>query len=194
LFEIADSLGSLAQRVRPVDDRGDLFAVEKVAQPHQVGALRPGATSGDVGVIIVRLTRPLPGGFPAETNNSLGHRHLDLLIDGLRPTARPPARLDGPALNLADLRQFTQPRSSAPESKAPAAMSPPSHRGIQRRRAPAFAWRRDGTVHLFFDAPAEAPATRGFAASSPPGLTGSALMKSLRRLASSRAGSGCRTW
>jgi hypothetical protein len=70
---------------------------------HQAGALRRDVTSGDIGMFIVRL-RPLPGGFPRQTNDSLSHRHLDLLIDGLRPTlpaARPDRRpghdLRGPA-------------------------------------------------------------------------------------------------
>ena len=72
---------------------------------HQSGVLRSDVTSGDIGLLIVRLSRPLLGGFPPETNNSLSHRHLDLLIDGLRATARQPAQLDGPALTLTDLRQ-----------------------------------------------------------------------------------------
>ena len=79
---------------------------------HQAGTLRGDVTSGDIGLLIVRLSRPLPGGFPPETNNSLSHRHLDLLIDGLRATARQPAQLGGPALTLTDLRQLPQPETS----------------------------------------------------------------------------------
>ena len=78
---------------------------------HQAGTLRGDVTSGDIGLLIVRLSRPLPGGFPPETNNSLSHRHLDLLIDGLRATARQPAQLGGPALTLTDLRQLPQPET-----------------------------------------------------------------------------------
>jgi AcrR family transcriptional regulator len=73
---------------------------------HQSGALRPDVTSGDIGMLIVRLSRPLPGGFPPEVQYRLGHRHLRLVIDGLRATARQPADLGGPALTLTDLRQF----------------------------------------------------------------------------------------
>ena len=69
------------------------------------GTLRADVTSGDIGMLIVRLTRPLPGPFPAEMNNSLSHRHLSLLIDGLRPAAREPM-LPGPALTIEDLRDF----------------------------------------------------------------------------------------
>jgi AcrR family transcriptional regulator len=79
---------------------------------HRGGMLRPDVTAGDIGMLIVRLSRPLPGTFLPEVNYGLGHRHLDLLIDGLRATARQPAQLGGPALTLADLRQLPQPDRS----------------------------------------------------------------------------------
>jgi AcrR family transcriptional regulator len=71
------------------------------------GTLRTDVTSGDIGMLVVRMTRPLPGPFPAELNNSLSHRHLELLIDGLRPAAREPV-LSGPSLTIADLRELPQ--------------------------------------------------------------------------------------
>jgi len=76
-----------------------------VEAAQRAGTLRADVTSGDIGMLIVRLTRPLPGAFPAEMNNSLSHRHLSLLIDGLRPAAREPM-LPGPALTIDDLRDF----------------------------------------------------------------------------------------
>jgi len=84
----------------------------------QAGTLRPDVTSGDIGLLIVRLSRPLPGGFPADVQHRLGHRHLNLVIDGLRATARQPAELGGPALTLTDLRQFGQPETPAPDPHA----------------------------------------------------------------------------
>jgi AcrR family transcriptional regulator len=75
---------------------------------HRAGALRPEVTSGDVGMLTVRLSRPLPGGFPPEVNHRLSHRHLSLVIDGLRATAKQPAEPGGPALSLADLHHFPQ--------------------------------------------------------------------------------------
>jgi AcrR family transcriptional regulator len=94
---------------------------------HRAGALRGDVTSGDIGLLIVRLSRPLPGGFPPETNNSLSHRHLDLLIDGLRSTARQPAHLGGPALTLTDLRHLPQPdtRTPGPPPATPVASAHP---------------------------------------------------------------------
>jgi AcrR family transcriptional regulator len=93
---------------------------------HRTHALRPDVTSGDIGMLTVRLSRPLPGGFPPEVNYRLSHRHLSLLIDGLRATARQPAELDGPALTLSDLRQLPQPQTQTADRLA---TSPDSHRG-----------------------------------------------------------------
>jgi hypothetical protein len=76
---------------------------------HRAGALRPDVTSGDVGILTVRLSRPLSGGFGSELQHRLSHRHLSLVIDGLRAAARPPAELGEPALTLADLRELPGP-------------------------------------------------------------------------------------
>jgi AcrR family transcriptional regulator len=80
---------------------------------HQADALRSDVTSGDIGMLTVRLSRPLPGGFPPEVNHRLSHRHLSLVIDGLRAPARQEAELGGPALTLADLRAGAAPMTSA---------------------------------------------------------------------------------
>jgi hypothetical protein len=40
--------------------------------------------------VLVRLSRPLPGGLSTEVNDDLAHRHLDLVIAGMR--ADPPLR------------------------------------------------------------------------------------------------------
>jgi AcrR family transcriptional regulator len=77
-----------------------------IATAQRAGTLRQDVTSGDIGMLIVRMSRPLPGGFTSQVNRSLSHRHLDLLIDGLRPVARQQAELSGPALTFDDLRRF----------------------------------------------------------------------------------------
>src|SRR5262245_54864631 len=38
------------------------------------GTLRPDATFSDVGLVLIRLSRPLPGPFPSELNDGLSHR------------------------------------------------------------------------------------------------------------------------
>lgn len=93
-------------------------AVQALADAaHQAGALRPDVTSGDIGMLITRLSRPLPGGFHPEVNRGLSHRHLDLVIDGLRATSPQPSALTGPALALADLRSFPHPDARGPDDR-----------------------------------------------------------------------------
>jgi hypothetical protein len=79
---------------------------------------------GDIGLMVVRLTRPLPGPFPREVDDRLAHRHLDLLIDGLRAAHDGnSALLDGPGLTLADLRAM----APTAETAEAAAASDPTH-------------------------------------------------------------------
>lgn len=77
-----------------------------VEAAHRAGTLRPDVTSADIGMLTVRMSRPLAGGFSRETNASLSHRHLDLLVDGLRAAAQPRGPVSGPAMTLDDLRQL----------------------------------------------------------------------------------------
>lgn len=57
---------------------------------HEDGTLPQEITFGDVGTLLVRMSRPLPGPMPRELQDQLAHRHLDLLIVGLRPRAGEP--------------------------------------------------------------------------------------------------------
>jgi AcrR family transcriptional regulator len=69
------------------------------------GALRLDVTFGDIGLMLVRLSRPLPGDFPRALDDRLAHRHVELLAQGLRTvpiTVSTP--LPGPAVGLQDLR------------------------------------------------------------------------------------------
>lgn len=43
-------------------------------------------------------SRPLPGGFGPKVNSSLSHRHLDLVLHGMRAAAQQPPELSGSAL------------------------------------------------------------------------------------------------
>lgn len=75
-----------------------------VDRAHAAGTLRPDATFADIGLLSVRLARPLLGPIPRDLDNRLAHRHLDLLLDGLRADRAAPATpLPEPALTLADL-------------------------------------------------------------------------------------------
>jgi len=80
-----------------------------ITAAHADGSLRPDAASGDVGLLLVRLSRPLPGPFPAAVNHRLARRHLELLLDGLRPPALPGVPLPGPAMTFEDLAAMPPP-------------------------------------------------------------------------------------
>ncbi len=63
--------------------------------------LRTDIGLGDVGLMVIRLARPLPGAFAKEFDDAAAHRQLDVMLDGLRGEhARHPA----PSLSLDDVR------------------------------------------------------------------------------------------
>jgi AcrR family transcriptional regulator len=86
-------------------------AVEPVlrmlAAGQRTGQLRSDVAFADIGTLLVRLSRPLPGPISPEVDRSLAHRHVDLFLDALRS---PHTVLTGPALSLADLQQRTAER------------------------------------------------------------------------------------
>jgi AcrR family transcriptional regulator len=58
-----------------------LTAVVRAA--HDEGSLRPDVGSGDIGLLMIRMTPPLPVAIAPEDNHRLSHRHLELVLDGL---------------------------------------------------------------------------------------------------------------
>jgi AcrR family transcriptional regulator len=69
------------------------------------GDLPADVSFADVGMMLVRIARPLPGPMPVEQKDELARRHLELFIRGLRAPAS--GTLDGPALSLDDLRALS---------------------------------------------------------------------------------------
>src|SRR4029453_4800589 len=59
-------------------------AREVVERAHAAGTLRQDVAEGDIGTMLIRLSRPLQTPLPSELDRALGHRHLDVLLDGLR--------------------------------------------------------------------------------------------------------------
>jgi AcrR family transcriptional regulator len=60
-------------------------AVERLIQAaHDDGSLPRQVGFADIGTLLVRLSRPLPGPVPAALNDQLAHRHLDLALAGMR--------------------------------------------------------------------------------------------------------------
>ena len=60
---------------------------------HASGDLPKDVTFADVGMMLVRIARPLPGPMPEQLKHELARRHLELFIRGLRGGE---GSLDGP--------------------------------------------------------------------------------------------------
>jgi hypothetical protein len=59
-----------------------------VDEAHAEGKLAADVGFGDIGTLLVRLSRPLPGPVDAEFDRELAHRHVDIVVEGLRPSRR----------------------------------------------------------------------------------------------------------
>jgi AcrR family transcriptional regulator len=80
-----------------------------VEAAHACGDLPQDVTFADVGMMLVRIARPLPGPMPDELKHELARRHLELFIRGLRGGT---GSLDGPALSRSDLAELAHPGST----------------------------------------------------------------------------------
>jgi hypothetical protein len=87
-------------------ETGAKLIEDLIAAAKRAGTLRADVTFADIGTLVVRLSRPLPGAFPREVNDQLGHRHLDLLINGLRAVPDGTAVIEGPAMSREELRAY----------------------------------------------------------------------------------------
>lgn len=68
----------------PVREASAAATERLIDAAHEDGTLPREVTFGDIGTLLVRLSRPLPGPLPTEVNDELAHRHLDLVLAGLR--------------------------------------------------------------------------------------------------------------
>jgi AcrR family transcriptional regulator len=76
---------------------------------HVSGDLPEDVTFADVGMMLVRIARPLPGPMPDELKHELARRHLELFIRGLRGGE---GDLEGPELTRGDLAEMAHPGST----------------------------------------------------------------------------------
>jgi len=112
-IRVAAVVPALLAEIAELDDAEMLTARSRAAQrvqslidgAHRSGALRPDVTFADIGALVVRLSRPLPGTMSRELNDELAHRHLQLLIHGLRTEPDADAKIQGPALSLEELNR-----------------------------------------------------------------------------------------
>lgn len=86
-------------------DQATAPVLRMIATGQSSGALRADIAFGDIGTLLVRLSRPLPGPIPPEVDRRLAHRHIDLLLQALRIQTPP---LSGPELSLADLQHIAE--------------------------------------------------------------------------------------
>jgi AcrR family transcriptional regulator len=93
--EVAEARDASAQAVADLVDAA-----------HSSGALPEDVTFADVGMMLVRIARPLPGPMDSDLKDDLARRHLELFIRGLRAPAR--EVLGGPALDREDLAAITR--------------------------------------------------------------------------------------
>lgn len=64
---------------------GGAAAMERLIEvAHDDGSLPRQITFADIGTLLVRLSRPLPGPVPTAVDDELARRHLDLALAGLR--------------------------------------------------------------------------------------------------------------
>jgi AcrR family transcriptional regulator len=83
----------------------DSALVERmIERAHEDGTLRRDVQFADVALLLIRLSRPLPGAIPPELQQQLAHRHLEIVLAGLRPQGNPGSPLPGPSLDLSGLR------------------------------------------------------------------------------------------
>jgi AcrR family transcriptional regulator len=96
-FEDADIQAARTRATQPLQQIIDTAQAE--------GTLRRDVAFGDIGLVLIRLSRPLPGPFPPALETNLAHRHLDLFIAGLRSEAESASEpLAGPSMTLGQLQ------------------------------------------------------------------------------------------
>jgi AcrR family transcriptional regulator len=73
--------------IGPLREQSAAAVQRLVDAAHEDGTLPGAVTFGDVGTLLVRLSRPLPGVTDTAADLELGHRQLALVLDGLRAGA-----------------------------------------------------------------------------------------------------------
>lgn len=84
-------------------DRSMAAMEHLVDTAQQAGLVRPDVAIGDLMFPLTQLTRPLPGTTCQDYSTDTIHRHLELLLDGLRTPQR--SALPGSAITLADVQR-----------------------------------------------------------------------------------------
>lgn len=102
---LLDRISIEAEEYRAAREDSSRTIQRLIDQAQTDGTLRPDVAFGDIALVLTRFARPLPGPISRDLDERLAHRHLDLVLDGLRSIrSRPPDPLPGPAMTLGDLQ------------------------------------------------------------------------------------------
>ncbi|HEX8996000.1 MAG TPA: helix-turn-helix domain-containing protein [Ktedonobacterales bacterium] len=106
----------LDDEARAARDTSADWTQRLVAAAQAEGTLRADLAYGDMGLLLVRLNRPLAAPFPRALDQAIAHRQLDILLAGLRAGAAQATPLPGPALTLDDLQAIAAESSKGERS------------------------------------------------------------------------------
>jgi AcrR family transcriptional regulator len=98
---VLDRLDLHDPELGPAREAGAAVLQAIIDRGHQDGSLARNIEFGDIGTLLVRLSRPLPGPLTPQTDAELARRHLDLMLAGLRLASD--ETVDGPGLSRAQL-------------------------------------------------------------------------------------------
>ncbi len=91
----------MGDELRVARQRGRDAIDALVSRAHREGSLRSDVSTGDIAMLIIRMSMPVPGVSPEE-NRGLSHRHLELLLNGFLHFLAVDG-LPGPAMSVKDL-------------------------------------------------------------------------------------------
>ncbi len=103
---LSESLDLAEPELQAARDRLNSAVESIIARAQAQGTLRTDIGLSDIMLVVAQLTRPLPGTEPSE-HHAFVHRHLQLLLDGLRAPA--PSVLPGRPATAQDLRRDCRP-------------------------------------------------------------------------------------
>ena len=99
---IAAALGPADAELAALRGRGIAAVTTLIENAQRDRAIRADLTFGDISLLLIRLARPLPPGHDRAVQDAAAHRHLAIVLAGLRPGGGP---LPGTGLTLAGLRR-----------------------------------------------------------------------------------------
>jgi AcrR family transcriptional regulator len=110
---LLDKIDLEDKELLPAREASALAIQQIIDRAHADGTLPEDVSFADIGMLLVRLSRPMPGPITPELNDRLAHRHLDIVVEGLRPAATRREVTRGPALTFEELRAMREGASDA---------------------------------------------------------------------------------